>query len=183
MHFADVEDLMEDEGLDREDAEHFTQMAEETAKTICSACPVRDKCRDTALVNDERWGIWGGMTTAERDAARPEWLAMKEGLPSPLPAIRKDLDALHINPGSHAKLARRNERARIARDLLLQKPADWATESRKEGRHVRDEHLAVCELILANPDVIAEDLMRRQGKRGEYLNKMMREMCRVLEIA
>ena len=36
------------------------------AKRICSGCPVRDECLDFALANDERFGIWGGMSERER---------------------------------------------------------------------------------------------------------------------
>ena len=37
-----------------------------TAKRICAACPVRSECLDHAIKNDERFGIWGGMTQKER---------------------------------------------------------------------------------------------------------------------
>ena len=36
------------------------------AKRICTGCPVRDECLDFALANDERFGIWGGMSERER---------------------------------------------------------------------------------------------------------------------
>ena len=36
------------------------------AKRICAACPVRDECLDYALANDERFGIWGGLSERER---------------------------------------------------------------------------------------------------------------------
>lgn len=36
------------------------------AKTICAGCPVRDRCLEFALVANERFGIWGGLTTQER---------------------------------------------------------------------------------------------------------------------
>lgn len=31
-----------------------------TAKSLCWDCPVRRKCYDYAVENDERFGIWGG---------------------------------------------------------------------------------------------------------------------------
>lgn len=40
------------------------------AKTICARCPVRYPCLLAALARNERWGIWGGMTTGERDDLR-----------------------------------------------------------------------------------------------------------------
>ena len=36
------------------------------AKRICGACDVREKCLEYALANDERFGIWGGMSERER---------------------------------------------------------------------------------------------------------------------
>jgi WhiB family transcriptional regulator, redox-sensing transcriptional regulator len=36
------------------------------AKRICSGCDVRDLCLEYALANDERFGIWGGMSERER---------------------------------------------------------------------------------------------------------------------
>jgi WhiB family redox-sensing transcriptional regulator len=36
------------------------------AKRICSGCDVRQQCLDYALKNDERFGIWGGLSERER---------------------------------------------------------------------------------------------------------------------
>jgi WhiB family redox-sensing transcriptional regulator len=44
---------------DREDGQH-------TALAICAACPVRATCLRTAVDAGERYGIWGGVDTAER---------------------------------------------------------------------------------------------------------------------
>jgi hypothetical protein len=35
--------------------------AEAAAKAICAGCSVRAACRDRAMQNGERWGIWGGV--------------------------------------------------------------------------------------------------------------------------
>lgn len=37
------------------------------AKTICARCPVQATCLEMAYANDERDGIWGGLTPLERD--------------------------------------------------------------------------------------------------------------------
>lgn len=37
-------------------------------KAVCAACPTRTACLDYALDNGERYGVWGGMTPAERAA-------------------------------------------------------------------------------------------------------------------
>ncbi len=36
------------------------------AKRICMGCEVRNECLEYALSNDERFGIWGGMSERER---------------------------------------------------------------------------------------------------------------------
>ena len=36
------------------------------AKKICQRCPVRAECLEYALANDERFGIWGGLSERER---------------------------------------------------------------------------------------------------------------------
>ncbi|WP_283250175.1 WhiB family transcriptional regulator [Antribacter soli] len=36
------------------------------AKKVCSGCEVRAECLDYALANDERFGIWGGLSERER---------------------------------------------------------------------------------------------------------------------
>ncbi|MGW3483722.1 WhiB family transcriptional regulator [Rhodococcus indonesiensis] len=43
---------------------------ERAAKQICAVCPVVDQCRTHAVNWRERFGVWGGMTAAERAAHR-----------------------------------------------------------------------------------------------------------------
>ncbi|WP_076696620.1 WhiB family transcriptional regulator [Tersicoccus sp. Bi-70] len=40
------------------------------AKKVCGACTVRSQCLQYALENDERFGIWGGMSERERRRLR-----------------------------------------------------------------------------------------------------------------
>ena len=42
------------------------------AKRICEGCEVRSACLDYALENDERFGIWGGLSERERRKLRRE---------------------------------------------------------------------------------------------------------------
>lgn len=46
----------------------FTRRGESTrpARLVCFGCPVKLACLDDALARNERFGIWGGMTTRER---------------------------------------------------------------------------------------------------------------------
>lgn len=36
------------------------------AKKVCLTCDVRVECLESALANDERFGIWGGLSERER---------------------------------------------------------------------------------------------------------------------
>lgn len=36
------------------------------AKKVCLGCDVRSECLEYALANDERFGIWGGLSERER---------------------------------------------------------------------------------------------------------------------
>lgn len=40
------------------------------AKSVCATCPVREECLEYALANDERFGIWGGLSESERRRLR-----------------------------------------------------------------------------------------------------------------
>jgi WhiB family redox-sensing transcriptional regulator len=40
------------------------------AKKICTSCEVRGECLEYALANDERFGIWGGLSERERRKLR-----------------------------------------------------------------------------------------------------------------
>ncbi len=40
------------------------------AKAVCRACVVREECLEYALVNGEKFGIWGGLSERERRRLR-----------------------------------------------------------------------------------------------------------------
>ena len=40
------------------------------ARSVCRACPVRRQCLDYALESKQKFGIWGGMTEAQRRRIR-----------------------------------------------------------------------------------------------------------------
>lgn len=42
------------------------------AKMICRGCPVQGECMEYALVNREKFGIWGGLSERERRRIRRE---------------------------------------------------------------------------------------------------------------
>jgi WhiB family transcriptional regulator, redox-sensing transcriptional regulator len=64
----DREWMLEAKCLDADPEAFFPEKGGSTreAKRICAACPVREECLDHALANDERFGIWGGLSERER---------------------------------------------------------------------------------------------------------------------
>ncbi len=60
--------VLEAKCLDADPEAFFPEKGGSTreAKRICSACPVRNECLEHALANDERFGIWGGLSERER---------------------------------------------------------------------------------------------------------------------
>lgn len=42
------------------------------ARKVCGACVVREECLEFALVNGEKFGIWGGTTERERRRLRKQ---------------------------------------------------------------------------------------------------------------
>ncbi len=68
--FGELDDSDIDDTADIDDTEE--------AKAICLGtfdnrpCPLRESCLEFALVNNERYGVWGGMSVDERAKLRKE---------------------------------------------------------------------------------------------------------------
>jgi WhiB family redox-sensing transcriptional regulator len=65
------------------------------AKELCLGCPVRVRCLEYALANQERFGVWGGLSERERRA-----LAANEEPPAPAERDYTAVDAL-LREGKH----------------------------------------------------------------------------------
>jgi len=49
-------------------------LEEQAAKAVCSQCFVTDDCLAYAITHNPPFGVWGGMTSAERRVVRKTWL-------------------------------------------------------------------------------------------------------------
>jgi len=49
-----------------EESKGGRRQKEEQAKKVCAGCPVFDTCRQFAFETRELYGVWGGLTEAER---------------------------------------------------------------------------------------------------------------------
>jgi len=56
--------------IDDDRASALRDAQEAKAKEVCKKCPVSGNCLDYAIEYDEKYGVWGGATTAERRAAK-----------------------------------------------------------------------------------------------------------------
>jgi hypothetical protein len=46
--------------------EHDDHAAIARAKQACTACPALEQCRAWVLANPQRWGVWAGLSPADR---------------------------------------------------------------------------------------------------------------------
>lgn len=56
-------------GWNRDDAEKVAR-----AKVVCDGCSVLEKCLNYAMDYEEPFGIWGGLTSRERNKLRKTWV-------------------------------------------------------------------------------------------------------------
>lgn len=72
-----------------DDEGHHDAQAEQDAVDFCNGtidgvqCPIRDLCLRYALTNNERFGVYGGMTELGRKAIRKRWPWRGGKLPRP----------------------------------------------------------------------------------------------------
>lgn len=89
-----------------------------TAITICRMCDVQTPCLETALKNDERFGVWGGLTANQRLKLRRQ-----RGIP-PKPQ--------HLEPCGTTAAARRHQRRH---EPLCPKCSDAIRQERQRRRN------------------------------------------------
>jgi hypothetical protein len=83
------EDGVYDPFFHEDDEGHHDSRAEQDAVDFCNGtidgirCPLRDGCLEFALTNNERFGVWGGMTELARKALRKRWPWKGGKLPRP----------------------------------------------------------------------------------------------------
>ena len=68
------------------------------AKAICATSPVRVACLDYAVVTNQRFGIWGGLTEKQRRPFRREYLIHSDS-PALKLAGSQDLNQQGANNG------------------------------------------------------------------------------------
>lgn len=80
------------------------------AKRVCQNCDVREDCLQEALDNDERFGIWGGLSERERrklKKRKPVTASAKEAIEAEPVLSRQErvyllVDTLNVNDNDHS---------------------------------------------------------------------------------
>ena len=136
----------------RDDLELFypepgDQAAEQAAKDICAACPVKDACLEMALVTADQHAILGGTTPAERVPMRRQ----RQQIHAREQAAERATAATGIDPGELRAPAGRSMAAHLGGDASatvraweLCKTADTAHVARLIGVHVPDLHATLA---------------------------------------
>lgn len=188
LHYADWEELVDEQGFAPDEAREFVTEATALAKAICSGCEIRSRCLAAAMANEEEHGIWGGKTAAERDAYRSAYAKIQKSQGKFVgPTVQKDLSALHNNPGVSFRYQQRAEQAQATINRLMDLPATWTLDTRKwlpddahYGVHSRDTLVQLFDLIRLHPEARADELARGMGKSTSWFNSLTRSCRREL---
>jgi hypothetical protein len=137
----------------------------EFACHVCNACPEQANCLLHGLVNNEPYGVFGGLDPAARAEIMPTFL----GLPKKtLAALQKtySIETTPYTPSVQAKYRRRFERAQFCLDRLIEQGWDIPNY---------DLFFEVCEAVVNEPTETGESLGRRMGKSPAMFNQRLRE--------
>lgn len=190
LHYVDAQELVDEHGFTTKDAKAFLSEAEEMAKAICRSCPIRSRCLNAAMANEEEFGIWGGMTVDERELYRPAYAKIRKSLGRPVVAtVQKDISALHNNPGVDSRYRWRLDQAVKTLHWLMEQPATWTLDTRKwlgeahYGVHDRDTFVQLFDLIRLHPTATNQELARGIGKSKTWFNSLTRSCRNELDAA
>lgn len=71
VFFPDIPDELAEDEMQMDDGTIWEKYGDtsafyDKARLVCNRCPVKEQCLEHALVEKERWGMWGGLTPIER---------------------------------------------------------------------------------------------------------------------
>jgi WhiB family transcriptional regulator, redox-sensing transcriptional regulator len=88
------------------------------ARAVCAACCVKNECLDYALAHNERYGIWGGLSTKERTAIRRAPKRLCDWCNGPLPDDERGRRYCGETCATEARRAVRREHMRRVRGAV-----------------------------------------------------------------
>lgn len=136
------------------------------AKLICRGCPVAQQCLDTAMIQREEYGVWGGMTPSQRRMHRAVWQREKGGIAA-VKTLRQTSGMSTPTPHIERKYKARREAATRCRELLS---ASSPAVDREE------DYLMVLDMIISSPAEVSTKLANRIGRSATWFNSMKREV-------
>jgi WhiB family transcriptional regulator, redox-sensing transcriptional regulator len=154
-------EVLRDAACGPEDLELFypepgDQAAEQAAKAICAACPVREACLDMALATGDQHAILGGTTPAERIPLRRQ----RQVIHAREKAAERATAATGIDPADIRGPVGRSMRAHLFGDASatvraweLCKTAGTSHVAALIGVHVTDLHAALAHWGLEVPNL------------------------------
>jgi len=146
------------------DAAEEDPMVEAQAKALCGGCQFRESCLSAAMIGNDEWGIWGGMTPSERESYKPMWERMNGGK-SQVRIMRENNGIVMRDPSVDRRYTARLKAAQECRELLLASAHTYR----------RNEFLSILELIISHPVEDSGRLARRIGISKAWFNTVKRE--------
>ena len=151
----------------------FFELAEEDRDVekmcveICMNCPVMETCLEAALVQQEEFGIFGGMTPKQRNSYRKQWLRKAKEAGDDAKTIRERHGVLRRDTGVERSYMRRTQKAKAVMELVK------ASSSSR-----REDYIMVIDTIIANPKTNMTALAGRFGKSRSWFEGVFRDACK-----
>jgi len=118
--------------------------AQDKAKSVCAACPVRTECLADALDNRISFGVWGGMTEQERRALlrrRPDVISWRDVLEGKREAYLVQSRQVLL-PTTESETDREKQEPRISRSAICLSELAARLLPRADQERYCEEYLA-----------------------------------------
>lgn len=140
---------------------------QERAKAICAGCPRRAECLATAMLREDDWGIWGGMTPEERVQHGRTWRRRMGGGDN-VRALRERV-GIRKEPRIAINIVEKRNCARLRAARQCRAMLDNIDVPRKQ------QYIEIMDMIIENPTLHSALLARRVGLSKTWFNTRKRE--------
>lgn len=141
---------------------------QEQAKAICAGCPCRAECLATAMLREDEWGVWGGMTPIERSRHGRTW-RRRMGGSDHVKALR-DRTGITKDATRFISVTERRNCARLAAARDCRSRLISRTDLPRQ-----EQYIQIMDMIIENPTVDSSLLAERVGLSKTWFNSRKRE--------